>query len=1339
MKHRQRSSRWRRALRWCAGAALAAGVALWAWVAFFPVPLGWAVRLGLARALPAGGPLRVAMEEVVFRWRWGEPLAALEVRGLDASAQGRPLARWRELIVEVPKAGLWRRQFAPGRILLRDPVATLDQTAEGALALLASPKPAGPAAPLDLSPLGPVLPAPGAATRVVIEGATMHLRNAAGAAQLPVGPLRATLAREPAGSLTLELDLPLSRDGAAPRLTARAALEPRSLRGDFSLALPAFSTDAIPALPGAPPLPFQGVVALDASGHLDLLGPGVVDAAVGLTLTNARIVAPREFAAEDIRLDQLELRGRMDAKTRRVVLERGRVRAGALELDVGELDAALGDRPQARWQLEARGLKGADVRRLLARQTRARLPLTDEAIDALALDRLTLSGRGEVAQDTAGVWSAQAMELKGEATFALGPETLACAWSARQAKQGGDIQLEVTLPAFTPGRWPAALIAGTPAGWFDLPLSLTAQAAVTAAGEPRAARLTFSAGSGSVKPAQGKGPAIEVRRLEVQAESDRFDRAWRIPAARLELTEGARLELVNFQAELGAAQMAAEGETRLANLSGDFLSRWLPAETWAPLTARQLPPRAVALDELVVRFKAAAAAAPSKGWQPTSMSAEATAKLRLNAARLALAARATLPEPGASVDASVTVEEFQPAQLGLVLAEGLGSELIEFPVSLRATARASLDGNLSRGDLELRAGAGRVKLPAALGDGAVPFKALALDASYEPAQGRAEVKSLRLEAAGLQVDLADVTATTAPPHAVNGRLELAPFSLRPLLEVWPARVQPELRRMAESALRGGDFLGGRFEGSVKFDPAAPTPLTIARLQGEARLAALDVVHAAVPGPVALGRLTATVDYPRATVELQDIAVPGARVTSARAQVDGLDRAAPAAKLEAKFETDLVAANRAWKFAPDDLATGTLGGELTVEAPLDLATATAGIALDLRRTKLKLPLPVKAIPDTIAARVSLAQPLAPDQPMSPGFSVETSAWLGAPMRVAGRARLSAATHQPEVIEVTGFDHGLTRLQASYRQPSALHREISVTGSYLDLGPLLRAGLAAADALAARPAAAAAPPVAAEDAPGTLRIDASLGEIAFGPGHNARAFELHTRLAQNWPAEFSLSSLVGKDDALNATLTGPLEHQVFKFSITDASVWMRTLAAPWNQTPPAPGQFGSLVLQLAKVPTIVAGGAVSLEADLRRGEPEWLSGRLQLRRAIMIRAPYVLQLLARKSGRSVQDSPTIEEFSIGKLALGKTNLTITDLTLTGSGLIDRIKLKSASYGLADEALKVDGEYFGVGFDILGTRADPKIFLKDSNPIIRAIGSRNEFDFDTAPPAPKPPAPK
>jgi hypothetical protein len=75
------------------------------------------------------------------------------------------------------------------------------------------------------------------------------------------------------------------------------------------------------------------------------------------------------------------------------------------------------------------------------------------------------------------------------------------------------------------------------------------------------------------------------------------------------------------------------------------------------------------------------------------------------------------------------------------------------------------------------------------------------------------------------------------------------------------------------------------------------------------------------------------------------------------------------------------------------------------------------------------------------------------------------------------------------------------------------------------------------------------------------------------------------------------------------------------------------------------------------------------------------------------------------------------SIGEWSLDSERLAVKTFTLVGSGWSDRVKLKSAEYAFADGNLEVYGEYFGVGFEVVGTRADPQVFLKE-NALLKAV---------------------
>ena len=1360
MDQPQKKSPWPRRLRRAALAVAALAAFLAAWALFFPVPLGGAARFATGRALPADGPLQLGVGDVTFRWRWGQPALALEVRRLRASAQGRPLLDVAAISIELRKAELWQRHVVPTLIAISEPQLTLDQTPAGALALLAPPAapssatpPPTPASsgPPNLSPLAALLLPPGEASKLTITSFSVRLKNAAGETPLSFGPIETSLAQTTDGSVQIDLALPLTGGTKPPALSLHATLETRSGRAAFSVKLPAFSTGDLPVIPGAPPLPLRATVAADATGHFDLTTRQLADVAGGFTVSDGDVSLPGATAVV-LPIKKIEVRGRYDLSAQHAVLETARAQIGSLDVDLQEFDATLGPEPHARWKIAITGPKGADVLPLLPADLRATLPLSPEAIATVAVDRITSEGSVHLAQNPAGAWSSRSLDAKGNINLALGRESLAVAWTAVQPENAATIATEITSSEFNPAAWPAVLTAGTPAAAIDLPLTFSAQASLSPDFQPRSARVALTAAPGQLKPLQPGLPPLAVRRFEVRLESEAFDRAWRVPVARLELDNGANAELVRAQLELTPGAASAEGELRADNFSGAFAALFLPADTWTPLTAAGLAAKDLSLASLRFRFAGKAASSATAAWQPSSLSATGEVQFRANAVPLTLSTKITLPEGGKEIEATADLAEFRPSQLRLTLPGGLTTAAFDFPVSFHATARASLSGALTSAATQLRLGPGRLKTPAAFGDFDLPVENFTLDATFDPTAQRAEIKNARLSAGGLRLNFSDLAATVAPPHVLTGRAELEAFSLATALALWPASQQPAARQQVQSTIRTADFLGAQFDWNVTFDPAASTPLKISRLRGNARLNHLDALPAGLPGAITVADVNVGLDYPRATVELQNVSAPGAHLSSLRAEISALDTASPSAAVTSTFDVDFPAANRAWHFGPPGLLTGTARGELSLNAPFTAETIAGALTLDLTQATFPLPGFPNAAPNDLKLTFRADHLLAPNVPAALDLSIAAANWLGAPLRLTTRTELTATDRQPASVELKTYEHGVTRLQGRFVQRDALRQEISLTGSTLDLTPLMRFGLAAADAFAATPppatsaaplATPAAAPLATPGPPALVSVDVRIDHLLFGPGQTAQQLELHTRLENNWPATLTLQAVAGADNRLSAELSGPADRQKLKLTIGAAADWMRTLTAPWSAAPPPPGQFGSLVVQLMKVPSIVAGGGITAEAELRRRETDWLQGSFKLTRATMVRPPRVLQLLALKTGKTLQQSPLIEEFSIGQVSLSQSELRVSTIALAGSGLIDRLKIKSASYGLADDRLYIDGEYFAVGFEIKNTLAKPEFWGKDSNLLIRSVGThKDNFGFDDEPeptPAPKPPTTK
>jgi hypothetical protein len=143
-------------------------------------------------------------------------------------------------------------------------------------------------------------------------------------------------------------------------------------------------------------------------------------------------------------------------------------------------------------------------------------------------------------------------------------------------------------------------------------------------------------------------------------------------------------------------------------------------------------------------------------------------------------------------------------------------------------------------------------------------------------------------------------------------------------------------------------------------------------------------------------------------------------------------------------------------------------------------------------------------------------------------------------------------------------------------------------------------------------------------------------------------------------------------------------------------------------------------------LLGGGALQLDGELARTAAGVTArGNFTLTDATMIRAPRLLQLLAFRSGKNLERNPLIRRLAVGSWALEPDRIDVQGFALEGSGLVDRLKLASARYTFAGEKIAVKGQYFGVGFEVVGTRQSPEVYLQD-NTILRPILEENRFDF-------------
>jgi hypothetical protein len=243
------------------------------------------------------------------------------------------------------------------------------------------------------------------------------------------------------------------------------------------------------------------------------------------------------------------------------------------------------------------------------------------------------------------------------------------------------------------------------------------------------------------------------------------------------------------------------------------------------------------------------------------------------------------------------------------------------------------------------------------------------------------------------------------------------------------------------------------------------------------------------------------------------------------------------------------------------------------------------------------------------------------------------------------------------------------------------------------------------------------------------------VRFSPSSTRSIFTSATSEASA-TGSAALGATEGERNRLVATMeTKPQERdRRLELRVDDVPRWAAAVSAPLRVAPPSPtaklGELeavaGVMLGNLDTIVSLLAGGSLEASAVLPENQkPPRLQAVVAIRNATVLRAPRIVQLLALKSGRELQTRPLLREFSIQGLALHDGLIEVTGVKLDGTGLIDRLRINKGSYALDGEVIAVDGTYFGIGFEVDGTRRDPQVWLKD-NLLIRAIGTSSELDF-------------
>jgi hypothetical protein len=1271
-------------------AGLSAGGAA-VWFFFFPVPVGGLLRLAAGRAGAAERGAAVLLERATFRWCWGEPALRLEVAGLAVRRGGEPLADVAALTVELEKRAWWSSGYAPARVGLEGARVAVDlrpTEADGpARAPAATATPAAqPLAALEpvLAPLAALWPRDGAGTVVNADGLRLVLRTGAGTAEWRWAKLEARARRVGAG-MELAFDAALAGAGA-PRAEVRARHLPAARRLTVALRVPQFDPAVLPAWPGAPERPIRAQVEAEAEGEIELGTGKVVRGAAMLAVADGRLTLP-DLAAP-IPVPRAVLRLRADGDPLRIEVVEAVIEVSGARLAAERMVAVLGDTPRLEGGAVLESVSAAAWVALLPVELRRQLPIGADAVAELWLKRATVRGAVDLRAPRDGIWNPRALRGEGEIVAVNAGRELAATWQAAQGDDGVTTVRTALAPTVF-AEWGGASMQGSVAAALQLPVAVQAEATIEASGEVRAANVVITAGPGQVG-AWGPLPrAVAVKRVALRAELADAGRRVRVPQLILE-TDGPALELAEVDVAWPRDRpVAVRGRGRVGGLGAAWVEPWLPQGALAALSTLGLAPGDVGIAQATTTWEAVLAEGAGGALKPTGGAVVLDTEIALRHARVPVRAEARWRPADERAEVEVRAGPFEPAALPIVVPAGV-PPLAHFalPVELKGAASVGLDGAPAQLRFGIEAGPGTVRaLPQWPVD--VPVRSLRAAGGLSADGMRATVETLAVEiGAGLTLGGRELRWQAAARPTVSGELSLGAVALPALFPLLP----PALATDARGWLQAGELRGARVRFAASPDAQAPAGWRIAELRGETTLAALA---GTVPGAGTAGaeRVRLEIDYPRVRATVGGATLPAffRGPLDIGAELDAARPDAPRASVRLSGETIRLA-------APGWAAVPLLG------APLQLTAARAG---------------QEAVE----------------------FAVESERALGRALRLNGRAE--AGRDGARAVELARLEFGATALAGTAREAADGTRTVRVRGARLALEELLQTAapwLQSSQAAIAADGAKKPETGVAEPAPtGTRRpadgkspraerteIGIELDAVSLGGGKALAEVRAGARLRDGWPERAEFAAKEGTGNALRVTLGEGTEGtaQPVAVAIDDASAWVAALTTPLKALA-LPPELAATVATVAQVPTLVAGGRVEIAGEWA-GRSRF-TGRVSVGQATMVQAPRILQLLALKSGKALTQRPLLEQLTIGRVTADERAITVDGVTLAGTGLIDRLKLNSARYEIPTQAVAVDGLYFGVGFEVVGTRADPQVFLKDSSLLVRTVGQRNEFDFE------------
>lgn len=1336
-------------------------------LAFAPLPVGW-----LVNAVAPGAPApRVRVEGATLRLHPFGDGPTLSVRGLAVDQDGRPLARIARVELLAKKSELFHGRFG----------ATIDATTcELTFPAAADParKPAAPAPPPDL-------PALLAKTRALLAAdpravvATIHdLRFSAPSGFLPAGlgapaleRLDLTLGPRPEGALVARLEIRPAAAGA-PSPVVECIVAPDNRSATASVDLPASDLAGLIAFatPGRAPAAL-GRVAARVKADLDLValrpGASVVEFD-GDDLRLADLVSPGVSAPPPA---NVRLRLRANATFDHVVAERLELRAPGLELALPRLEVDLPTAADASLRL-AWGLGfSADPARIWPGEWKSRLAaLSPEAAALLAeLGEVRADGGGQVALKPSGNgWRLERLEFEHTIHAQLGPTPL----RLTLARERDTIQVwgvVLSLAEVNPAAGRAEGDA-SPLAALDLPLRAEIGARFTPELSLTEGFLSLRGGEGTLHargPLASLGRDLAIKRIELAADSPDL-RGVRVSRASV-VSGDLDVELADSSAALrddGRVAFDLRCRARTGRLSA--WQAWLPASLGEALKPLGWTPADLALSCETSARGDFSTSAPAEA----TFESKGTASLGIGEGRLDVNWDAAREQAGAPISFALRAPQILPR-------DWPGRPTPDFAWSdLRLAMGISVEGRLEppafapHGRVKFNGSGGSVVLPASVTGATgveIPIRDVDLEARLAGDPLAIELPRARLRlGAGVELATTDVRLDLHGNPKASGRWEVAPLDLAAALTAWPAMIKPEPRARVVEHLKGGrlERLAGAFDVEL---PPNRAPL-LKKAEADAVLADLSVAGSLLPCPASFHRAAVELRWPRLEARIDGAEAPGATISHGEAKVSDLTAASwsittrvddyavdlaalpavagvpkgVAGRLKGNFSAD--AKLRAGAGAPDEFKfTGRVAAEgLRVPDLLGgaVAVTVGGVYSGNGRAS------VESVVDSsrlVWSAPELAGVPAPRELRAKATTELDAAWrpkrvelaLTAPSLLEQAAALRVGAEwaegsaRPRRIELAEFSWGRTHLSGELSEtadgPRAKLRAsmVSVPELWAVAQPRWAVWRAASATKAGGGGAAVPASLAA-----LFAVDVAIDRIDLGANRVLKDVGVAATFNKDGsPRRATLRAMEGDANRFSATVDVAAAGGATSLDvrIDDVPHWASALATPLRARP-VPPEIAPCLGYLDTVIGMIAGGSLDAKASVPPavdGRPGRLEGSLAVRDATLVRLPRVVALLALKSGKELQQRPLVRRLSIERVSLDGPLLGISGVTLQGTGLVDRLTVNKGSYSLADEKITLDGSYFGIGFEVDGTRAKPEVWLKD-NLVIKAIGQKSELDF-------------